>query len=46
MKKYRFVYWFGSITTECYINANSQEEAIELFKEKKGDMHIVNIEEG
>ena len=45
MKKFRFVYWFGSCITEWYVKADSEEKAIEKFKEIKGDKRIVNIEE-
>ena len=45
MKNYRFYYIFCSCTTETYIRANSKEEAIEKFKQQKGDRTILNIEE-
>ena len=44
MKKYRFVYWFNSCMTECYVNANNEQEALEKFTERKGEKRIVSIE--
>lgn len=44
MKKYRIVYWFNSCTTECYIKADNKNEALEKFKELKGEKRIINIE--
>ena len=44
MKTYRFYYWFGSITTECYIKAENKEKAKEKFKELKGVRPILSIE--
>lgn len=45
MKTYRFYYWFGSITTECYIKATNEQSAKEKFKELKGDRTVISIEE-
>ena len=47
MKKWRIVYWFGSITTETFVKANSKEEAIVEFEKSKGKSKddIINIEE-
>lgn len=46
MKKYRIYYWFNAaITTECYIKANSEQEAVEKFHKMKGDKRIITIEE-
>ena len=44
MKKFRGVYWFNSCTTECYVRANNEQEALEKFKELKGEKRIVSIE--
>ena len=45
MKKYRFYYWFNAMTTEVYIRANTEQEALEKFRELKGDRKIISIEE-
>ena len=46
MKTYRIVYWFNAcIMTECYIKANNEQEAIDKFKDRKGERMVVNIEE-
>jgi hypothetical protein len=45
MKKWRIVYWLGSITTEVFIKADSKEAAIAEFEKSKGKDRIVNIEE-
>lgn len=45
MKTYRIVYWFNSITTECFIRAANPEEAEKLFRERKGTHKILKIEE-
>lgn len=45
MKKYRIVYWFGSIKTDWIVKANSEEEAREEFIRIKGNKEIVRIEE-
>lgn len=45
MKKYRILYWFGSMRTEYIIRAINKEEAKKKFSEIKGDMHILDIEE-
>lgn len=45
MKTYRFLYWFNAVmTTEAYIKAENEEKAIEIFKKRKGDRKIINIE--
>lgn len=44
MTVYRFVYEFGSVRTESFVKANSEEEAIEKFRKTKGDKKIFNIE--
>ena len=44
-KKYRIVYWFGSIKTDCIVTANCTEEAKKNFIELKGDKKIIEIEE-
>ncbi len=44
MKTYRFYYIFCSCTTECYIKANTEEEAKQKFIEKKGERVIISIE--
>ena len=43
--KYRIIYWFGSITTECVITAKDAEEAEKKFREMKGDKTIIEIKE-
>lgn len=43
--KYRIVYWLGSMKTECYITAESEEDAVKKFKERKGEMTILKVEE-
>ena len=48
MKKWRIVYWFGSITTETIIKADSKEESIIEFEKRKGKdkgKDIIIIEE-
>ena len=49
MKRYRFLYWFGSCYTDCYIVAESEEKAKARFNEIKGSVdgnkHIIRIEE-
>lgn len=45
MKKFRFVYLFNSCMTEHYVSASNKQEALEKFKERKGERTIVNIEE-
>lgn len=45
MNTYRFVYWFNSCTTEWYVKAGSKEEAVEKFRDLKGNSTIINIEE-
>lgn len=46
MKKYRILYWMGSITTDWCVSANSAEEAEKKFREIKGEeKEIVRIEE-
>lgn len=45
MNKFRIVYWFNSCITECYVKANNEQEALEKFKELKGEKRIVSIEE-
>ena len=44
-KIYRFVYWFGSITTDRYIQAVDVEEAMKRFEKCCGDRNIISIEE-
>lgn len=45
MKKWRIIYWFGSITTEVFIEADSKEDATAEFEKRKGKDTIINIEE-
>lgn len=45
MKKYRILYWLGSMKTEYVVKANSTEEAKKKFREIKGDKNIIDIEE-
>lgn len=46
MKKYRIMYWLGSVATDCYIKANSKQDALMAFKRRKGrDKDIIKIEE-
>ena len=45
MKKYRILYWLGSMKTDCIVKADSAEEAEKKFKEIKGDKNIIDIEE-
>lgn len=45
MKRFRFVYYFGSIMTECYYKAENKEQAIIKFRKEHGDSVIKNIEE-
>ncbi len=47
MKKWRFVYWLGSMQTETYVKAYSVEEAIIEFEKLKGKGidRIIRIEE-
>ena len=44
MKTFRFVYWFGSCITECYVKADSLDEAKKKFVEQKGDRFVISIE--
>ena len=44
MKRFRIIYWFGSITTERYITAVNEEEARKKFAEWS-DKKIVSNEE-
>lgn len=46
MRRYRIVYWLGSIRTEWHIKAKDEEDAAKKFKETKGgDAEIVKIED-
>lgn len=45
MKKYRILYWLGSMKTDYVVKASNKEEAEKKFKEIKGDKNIVEIEE-
>ena len=47
MKKWRIVYWLGSMTTETFIKADSEETAIAEFEKNKGNGkdRIISIEE-
>ena len=45
MKTYQIVYWFGSITTEQIVKAETAQEAEAKFRETKGDRCIVSIRE-
>ena len=45
MKKYRILYWLGSMKTEYIVKANDKEEAEKKFREIKGDKNIIDIEE-
>lgn len=45
MKKYRILYWSGSMRTEYIVKANNEEEAEKKFREIKGDRNIIDIEE-
>ena len=46
MKIYWFYYWFNAnITTECYLKANSQEDAVKKFIAMKGNKEIINMAE-
>jgi hypothetical protein len=47
MKKWRIVYWLGSMMTETFVKADSKEAAIAEFEKRKGKDKdsIVNIEE-
>lgn len=44
MNIYRIVYWFDSCTTECYLKAVNEKEAVERFKTVKGDRNVINVE--
>lgn len=44
-KRYRVVYWFNSVKTDCFIMAYSMEEAEKKFVKSKGDRKIIRIEE-
>lgn len=46
MKKWRIVYWLGSMMTDMFVKADSKEAAIAEFEERKGSKdRIINIEE-
>lgn len=45
MKKYRILYWLGSMKTDYIVKADSTEEAEKKFREIKGDKNIIDIEE-
>ena len=45
MKKYRILYWLGSMKTEYVVKAKNKEEAKKKFREIKGDKNIIDIEE-
>lgn len=45
MKKYRILYWFGSMVTEFVVKADNAEEAEKKFRETKGNKTIVEIKE-
>lgn len=45
MKKYRILYWLGSMKTEYVVKASSTEEAVKKFREIKGGKNIIDIEE-
>ena len=45
MKTFRFVYWFNAVmVTEVCIKVENKEKAIEIFRKRKGNRKIVNIE--
>lgn len=44
MQKFRFVYWFGSITTEAYYKGENVEAALKIFREVHGNKKIYKIE--
>lgn len=45
MRKFRFVYWLGSMTTECYVSGHDEREAEDNFRKTHGDMQIFSVEE-
>lgn len=45
MKKYRILYWLGSMKTNYIVKADNKEEAEKKFREIKGDKNITDIEE-
>ena len=45
MKKYRILYWLGSMKTEYVVKADNKEEAEQKFREIKGNKNIIDIEE-
>lgn len=45
MKRYRIVYWMGSIITEWHGKAKDKETVIKKFREAHGHSEIINIEE-
>ena len=45
MKKWRIVYWLGSMMTETFVRADSRETAIVEFEKDKGKDRIISIEE-
>ena len=45
MKRYRILYWFGSIHTVYVLEANNKEEAEKKFREINGKRSIIDIKE-
>lgn len=47
MKKWRIFYWLGSMTTEMFVKADSEEDAITKFEilTGRGKDYIINTEE-
>lgn len=45
MKKYRILYWLGSMKTEYVVKASNKEDAEKKFREIKGDKNIIDIED-
>ena len=46
MKKYRILYWLGSMKTDYIVKADNTEEAEKKFREIKGNnANIISIEE-
>ena len=43
-KVFRFLYWFGSITTERYIRARDEAEARAKFSELTNGKKVISVE--
>ena len=45
VKVYRFYFWYHTITTDCYLKATSEEDAVKKFQQRYGTSEIISIED-